>query len=419
MKRTLGSLTLALLMASSGCGQDDDLRPAGPDPVTPARSGAGPSGVAVINSDYKSVSVSLVDPTGALSRDDCINSGTRPPAPGLSLSGDVLLPSAPQAGGGLLVIDRTNAALTWIDPGTCQPQRQLSVATGFASNPQDVLSISPTKAYVTRNARNEKATPDPEDFDEGDDILVIDPSVPAIKGRIALGAYATAVEGKEIKARPDRALLAGGKAYVALSNMSDDYKSAGFGRIAVIDPNSDSVVGTIDLPNLKACRAMGHDAGSNTLVVACSGLYADGPAKAATSGIVWVDLGVSPPVVKSVLPASAFGGRALSLERNIIVLSETKGLVISLGEFKAAPPDQLWLFDGVAGTARKLADSTASFQFGHLVHDRVRNQLLLADAETARPRVRVFGMSDETLSEKAAVEVNPSRGLPPRYMAWY
>lgn len=93
--------------------------------------------------------------------------------------------------------------------------------------------------------------------------------------------------------------------------------------------------------------------------------------------------------------------------------------MISLGEFKAAPPDQLWLFDGAAGTATELADSTASFDIGYLVHDRARNQLLLADAETARPRVRVFGMSGEALSEKSAVEVNPSRGLPPRYMAWY
>lgn len=400
----------------AGGGVDAGIADGG-TPTAPENPGRG---VAVVNSDYRSVSISLVDPaTGAVVKDDCINSGTKPPAPALSFSGDVILPSAPQAGGALVVIDRTNAALTWVDPATCLPTKQLSVATGFGSNPQDILSISPTKAYVTRNVRNGKATPDPSDFDEGDDVLIIDPSVPAIKGRIALGSHASPLAGVDIMARPDRALLANGKAYVALGSLSADYKAAGFGRIAVIDPATDTVTGVIDLPNLKACRAMAHETTSNTLIVACSGLYADGPAKAATSGMVWIDLAASPPAIKATLPASAFAGRALSLERNIIALSESKGLVISLGEFKAMPTDQLWFFDRASGTATKLADSGASFEFGHLIHDRVRSQILLAEAAMAKPRLRVFSLTGDALAPKTEVNVNPSRGLPPRYLGWY
>lgn len=71
-----------------------------------ADAGPGARRVAVINSDRKSVSVSLFDAaSGKLLRDDCVNSGTAQPAPALSLSGDVVLPTAPQAGHELVLID--------------------------------------------------------------------------------------------------------------------------------------------------------------------------------------------------------------------------------------------------------------------------------------------------------------------------
>src|SRR5690606_30268544 len=119
----------------------------------------------------------------------------------------------------LVAIDRSNSALTWIDPSTCMPLRQLDVSTGFFGNPQDVISISPTKAYVTRYELNSTPTADPSDQDEGDDVLIIDPSVPAITGRIAMASYAVAVQNAAIQARPGRALRLGDKLFVALSNL--------------------------------------------------------------------------------------------------------------------------------------------------------------------------------------------------------
>src|SRR5512142_202362 len=55
-----------------------------------------------------------------------------------ALSGDTALPNTAPASGRIVVIDRygTNV-LTWVDPSTARVQAQLSVGTGFESNPQD------------------------------------------------------------------------------------------------------------------------------------------------------------------------------------------------------------------------------------------------------------------------------------------
>jgi hypothetical protein len=154
-----------------------------------------------------------------------------------------------------VTIDRTNGALTWIDARTCTPPRQLDVSTGFFANPHDVLGVSPTKAYVTRYERNPTPTPDPGDRDEGDDVLIINPSTPAITGRIDLSSYAVAVSGATIQARPDRGLVVGNRLIIALSNLSNDFKAAGHGRLVLIDTTTDRVTGTVDLPGSRAAPA--------------------------------------------------------------------------------------------------------------------------------------------------------------------
>ena len=75
-------------------------------------------------------------------------------ASGLScaaLSGDIVLPSAPNPFHWQILIDRyPNAAVTRLDPQTFTILRQFSVATGFSSNSQDLLLLDAHTAYVTR-----------------------------------------------------------------------------------------------------------------------------------------------------------------------------------------------------------------------------------------------------------------------------
>jgi hypothetical protein len=378
---------------------------------------------AVINSDRKSTSVSLFDAAaGRLVRDDCVNSGTAQPAPALSLSGDVVLPSAPQEGRELTLIDRGNAAITWLDPATCTARRQLAVGrsggSSFKSLPQDLLSISPTKAYVTRMGKNAAPSPEADDFDEGDDILVIDPSAPAVTGRIALSGEAIpAPTGEETQAMAGRGLVVGKHAYITIASHQPGYKKAGPGRVAIIDTETDAIVGRLELAEQKGCRQIAVDPDQNVLVVGCAGLYADGAARVGQSAFVAFDLSTFPPARIAAWGPELFGGRSVALERNVEMLGATRGITVVPGESKATPTDGLWIFDGTAAT--KLLDSAASYDFGLVLYDAAGQQAFLTDAAAAAPKLRVFDLASSSPSEKPALDPSPSAGLPPRYLGWY
>src|SRR5579859_7881102 len=130
-----------VLLLTAACGDGSNV-PKGGNAV----------GFAVVNSDYMmSTIVSLVDATTAkLAQDDCLDSGSTSQSLSMALSSDVVLPSQTQLGNQLVLIDRTNSVLDFLSATTCKVSQQLSVATGFYSNPHDVISLSPTKSYVTR-----------------------------------------------------------------------------------------------------------------------------------------------------------------------------------------------------------------------------------------------------------------------------
>ena len=379
--------------------------------------------VGIVNSDYHTVSVSLFDAaTGALVKDDCVNSGTAQPAPALSLSGDVVLPSAPQVGGLLTLVDRFNATLTWVEPSTCVPTRQLSVgvsgAASFKSLPQDLLSISATKAYVIRLGKNPTPSPQAEDFDEGDDVLIIDPSIPAAKGRIDLSGEALpAATGEATQAMASRGIVVGHRAYIPITSFQPGYRKAGPGRVTIIDTDTDTIVGRLELADYKNCQQASTDPGQTVLIIGCGGVYADGAARVAESAFVAFDLSSSPPTPLGTWKPALFGNRGVALAQNAAMMSATRGGTVVSGDYGTKPTDGLWLFD--AQSATKLVDSSASFEFGQVLSDVLGHQVFLADAAAAAPRLRVFDLKPATPTERAAVNPSPSSGLPPRYLGWY
>ncbi|HTA19013.1 MAG TPA: hypothetical protein VK989_06955, partial [Polyangia bacterium] len=193
-------------------------------------------GLAVIDSDYASTSISIVGASGALVKDDCINSGTQAAGKlSLTLSGDVVLPSQPQLGGDLWLVDRKNDALTVVTPPTCAVSAQIAVGTGFQSDPHDVAVLSDTKLYVTRY--NTNVAP-PNVTATGDDVLIVNRTTGTVTGRIGLTTYAAPVTGFTIEAQPDRMVIAGSKVYVTLGSQDANFMAAGEGRVVVIDPGS-------------------------------------------------------------------------------------------------------------------------------------------------------------------------------------
>lgn len=406
---------LALLPA---CADDSGTFPGWDAGATADGGGtAGTSGVVVVNSDYLESSVSLLDRDGQMLHDGCLHSGSGGAGLAMTLSGDVVLPTQIPAGGPIPIIDRGNAAITWLDAATCVVQGQLSVATGFKSNPHDVVMLSASKAYITRQDANSKPTAVPEDFDEGNDILIADPATLALTGRIDLLPFAPA--GTGILPRADRALLAEGKVFVSLNAISADYASYGSGRVLVLDPATDQVTGFVDLPGLKNCGAMTYAAATRRLLVACNGAYSDGAAQIAGSGIVAIDIAQSPPAVVAQAPATAAGSLPLS---NLAVATTdgTIALAVAVGDFTGNPPDSLWALPLDGSTPVKVFASAEGFALGAVLYDESRRRVLAADGTMESPaHLRLFDYAAGVFTAATTVKTNPTQKLPPRALALF
>jgi hypothetical protein len=378
-----------------------------------------PNGLAVIHGsiDYTSSLLSLVDPaTATLVHDNCLNSGSVAPQLSEALSGDVVLPSAPLPGHPLILIDRGNNALVWVDPASCTVTRQVSVSTGFAANPHDVVAIAPNRLYVTRYATNPQPSADPSSLDAGGDLLILDLDLGKAVSRIDLSPYATG--GTGINPNPDRAQSLGGKIYVTLNSLSADLVSqAGPGRVVVVDPATDTVSSVIDLPGFKDCSAIVPVPGQDgALAVVCSGFFSDGANQINGSGVALIDTSVSPVSVQPLM-AAAFG-RPLS-GTDLAVVSSTLAFAIVPGDVTGSPPDQFWQFDFTRGVPQKLLDASGAWVLGGLAFDPDSQRVFLGDADAQSPKLHVFDVSVWPPAEMPSLVSDPARGLLPRTLALY
>ena len=419
-----------LLLATAACGLascEDDPWPVDGERAegTTASPGDGwtrpaPIGMAIVNSDRKSVSISLVAPgTAAVSNDGCFGSGSADPKLSAALSGDVVLPSATQPGNELVIIDRTNSVLTWLDPATCQVRRQLNVGggsgEGFAANPYDLAAgLGGAKGYVTRYNRNSK---DPA---EGSDVLVIDTQRPAMIGRIDLRMHATESDtpGKTILPYPTRMAVVGKKVYVALNNLSEAYDAAGTGRIAVIDATRDAVEGSIDVPPLKNCGTITLvtlSGGATGLAVGCAGAYSDKERQIEGAGVGVIDVSKTPAEVK-VIPSRPFGRPISGFD--LAALETGEAFTVVSGEGMTAN-DAVWAF-GLGGTApTKIFEAGGAYVLS-LALDRGRRTLYLLDAAPMNPRVHVLSLpAGGAPMQVGSFVASPKTGLPPRQLGFY
>jgi hypothetical protein len=409
----------ALPLAGGGC---DDTTIATSD--AGASTGIASPALAILESDYAKTSVSLYAPATGKLVDACVTSAMTGPTLTEPLSGNVLLPTQAQLGGELVLIDSKTAVLTFMQPGTCAARGQLSVSTGgFKSFPHDVVTIAPGKAYVTRYETNAMATADPADFDEGGDVLIVDPLHLTVTGRIDVTAYATpGPAGEPTQARPDRALVAGGLVYVSINNISGDFAATGAGRVVVIDPTSDAVVGMIDLPNQKNCSGLTYVVATKRLYVACGGAFSEPANQIAESALVEVDLSGAAPVMARVLQASTLATGGLNLF--YAAVAGDAAFVGTLGVFPdmttGAPgtSDAFYYAPLDGSPAVKLAEGGAG-DLGVTIVDPASNKAFLADGSFSKPLVHVFDATTGLAKTTADFDPNPATHLPPRSISWY
>lgn len=392
-----------LLISVAGCGGG-----------TPALVRGGPTtGLAVLNTDYSTTSLSLLDVTGALVRADCVNSATGAVGGATkTISGDAVLPSQPQPGGNVVIIDRGNTALTFVDPTTCTIVRQIPVP-GIKTNPHDVVLLGEQKAYVTRYDPNRAAT-DPNLA--GNDIAVVDPTTGALTGRIDLDAYASTAAGATILARPDRVLVAGGQVIVSLNEIDQTFKVYGEGKLVVVDPTTDTVTAAVALPGLANCEGMTYLEEQQTLLVACGGPFAGSTAQ---SGVAIVDLSVSPPVVTRTIPSAAFDGRPLGMEWILALPAPAGGTrtFAVTNDPNDVQPDVLFEFDVAAGTSSPVATS-GPYTFGRPAGASSPGVLVMPNATRSTPRIDLYDVSASPATATTFTS-DPVTGLPPIEVAPY
>ena len=413
---TDGGLDGSVVDSSAGDGAGADLASGDAADAGDVSGGPAPIGMAVLSSDYQSTVLSLLTlgPTPTL-RDRCLDSGSVSPQLSAALSGDVVLPSSPQLGNPVTLIDRKNSTLTWVNPATCDVLRQMNVGPGFASNPYDVAQAAPDKAYVARYDSH------PSDPAQGNDLLIIDPRLATVTGRVDLRAHSDQVvpPAKALLPRPAAVLALAGKVYVLLGHQSDDFMVSGPGRVLVIDPSSNTVAHTINLPTLKNCarlQALFDGAGAPVLVVGCSGPFTDGAAQVNSSGFAWINL-AGTPLLTQVVAGPAFGRPVGG--SSVSVFDANRAFTVVPGDFMGPAKDAVHGFGFVTGASpAKILEGEGAFILS-LGLDRQRGLLYLANASAAQPRIQIYTVAAGAVTPTAMVVPNPSTGLPPRQIAAY
>jgi hypothetical protein len=375
------------------------------------------TGLASVNNDtgFQATSVSILDPNGGVVHGDCIDSN--PPNGGVIplISTDVVMPSQPQRGGDLVLIDRGSGLLTTVNPTTCQVVRQIVVpgAGGVKTNPHDLVTVADHKAYVTRYQPNATATSPAQ---MGNDIAVIDPMTGTFLSRIDVDAYASTVAGTTILARPDRAIIAGGEIVVSLNQADASYKTYGDGKVIVIDPATDAVVASVTLTGLNDCEGMDYVAATQTLLVACGGTYLAAN-QALQSGVAVVDLGASPPSVTTMFTGMAFGNQPLNFSWVLAAPPAGGGTRAFAGtnDPNLVAPDVLFSFDYLLGTTTQIATSDP-FTIGPSA--ATASLLFVPEFLGSNPRIQLFDITG-TPQATTAFPPDTINNLSPVQVAWY
>jgi len=349
VKRALASLLLLACNVESKAGDTGG--------ATLGDGGSCPRGIALVSSDRSSSNLGLLDLQGKVLSASVLSSGSRPVGISQVLSGDVVLPQAAPASGAVVLIDRfPNAVLTFIEAKTGVIQGQLSVATGFPSNPHDYVEVSPSKAYVTRYGDNASAGKEP--FDSGSDILVVDPVARKITGSVPLPKLGALLP------RPDRmlAMPKHAQVWLTLQRFNVNFREVGDSELAGVSTQTDTLAWTTPLTGARNCGAMALSPSGQRAVIACSGPLIDNRTNVAGSMLVVLDTQTSPPVVqKQILPAGALDS---VFAQGVAFASESVVIGTTYGDKVSGKTDRIYMANIDTDEQRVLLDTKAAFVLG-------------------------------------------------------
>jgi hypothetical protein len=324
----------------------------------------------------------------------------------LALSGDVDVPFNPPASGRLLILDRygTNV-LTWMNLRTAGVLAQLPIGTGFESNPHDYVEVDSTRAYVSRFGTN--PNPNQQPFDQGGDVLVVDTTVPAIKGRIAIPE-----ENPVLQPCPDSMTWIGSEVVLTLGRWSADFSEVGDGRFVGISPVTNTIDWTVNVAGLQSCGRVAVSPSGKSAAIACSSqenmsTHQFDPTK---SDIVIYDSTQSPPLEVQRL------GLGMKLNAGLqtdIAFASDDILVATTYGGSGTPGDTVFSVGVTTGEVTNLGQATTPYVFEGLhCSPGCGDVCLLSDAE--RTKLRRWHLVAGTLVPLTDETVDTIIGLPPR-----
>jgi hypothetical protein len=335
-----------------------------------------------------------------------------------ALSGDVVLPRTKPMSGDVVLIDQSSNVLTWADPKTSKVIAQLSVGTGFTSDPEDYLEFDATSAYVTRYGDN--AAPGKQPFDTGNDVLVVslsDPQKPAITKSIPMPKQAG------LPPRPVSMLRVGDTVVVVLQPLSDDYTKIGDG--ALVGLQNEAIAWTMPLAGLQNCDHPTLSPSGKTMAIGCVGqLDANGNVMdASASALALYDVTSLPPkLVKSYPIVDQLGS---TVQSGVAWVSETLILGKTQTPLMGKTNNQAFTLDVTTGKATVLLTAHPGSMGGKgIVYGDAfcdpgcGNVCMMADADVGVLRVWPIGSSG-TLGAATSVTVNTTTGLPPVLIEGY
>jgi DNA-binding beta-propeller fold protein YncE len=263
---------------------------------------------------------------------------------------------------------------------------RLQCSTGVGSNPHDVAVAAPDKAYVTRYDREA--------------LWVVDPQAGGCgtfrRGTIDLGALA---DGDGLPEMSQMALV-GDRLFVALQRLDrrQGFEPTGPSWLAVIDPASDTVVGTVVLQGHNAfadASGLQREPGTGKLLV----LQAGNVYRTGDGGIERVD----PEALVSegfLVTEDALGGSIT----DFVVASPSRGYAIVLDE---SLRNLLVAFDPATGAF--LGRIFASQQYLSDVALAPDGTVWVADRALPRPGLRIFDAATGAQRTRGVIDT----GLPP------
>jgi hypothetical protein len=407
---TRPSLAVLLIsVACASCGAPEPPAAQGVDvPVGPCGRG-----FVVVGTDYQSTNVWLVDHDGVIRTPSLVSSATSSAGISAPLSGDAILPTEPAFRDNIVLMDFHTSVLSWVDIRRGGFASQLSVGTGFKSNPRDYVELDPQTAYVTRY--DPDSTPGSEPFDGGDDLLIIDPSVPAIVDRIALDAALLGVE-PGLFARPRRALRVGDRVYVALGVFSKNFTTAGDGRLVVIDTTRHAISEVVELEGLHDCNGLAVSPDGGSLALVCSGAgWREADPSLEQAGVVVLST-ADGIVERQRFAASELGTAPPAFSVDFATAST---LVVTLvGSSDGTPPesdDALVEIDLQSGAHRVLLRSAAA-SLGEMRCASECGVCMAADTRHGGVLHRFEVDAEGHLGEPQSIANEPVIGLPPRFL---